>query len=88
MKDLPCSISEPFIRLFSSDRMEVLLLTILVSLLLTTGFVIFFVYLQRNPESDPERDSLLPLEEEQSIIAADGKPVARQTQATSKPTST
>lgn len=50
--------------------MEVLVITILVSVLLAGGFVGFFIYLQKNPYSDPDRDSLLPLDEEKTVPSA------------------
>ncbi len=47
--------------------MEILLFTIFASLLLAAGFVAFFVYTQKNPDADADRDSLLPLEEEKRV---------------------
>jgi len=47
--------------------MEILLFTIFASILLVAGFVAFFVYTQKNPDADADRDSLLPLEDEQQV---------------------
>lgn len=45
--------------------MEVLLLTIFVSVVLAMGFVIFFVWQVRGGDSgDAERNSLMPLDDE------------------------
>jgi|GEM_PF-2148386 len=46
--------------------MDVLTLTIFVSLILTVAFVLGFIYQRRDRWSNPERDSLFPLESEQS----------------------
>ncbi len=43
--------------------MEVLILTIFVSVLLAMGFVVFFVWQARSGTCDIERDSLLPLDD-------------------------
>jgi len=47
-----------------ADPMSVLLVTIPVSLLLAAGFILFFLHLARADASDPDRDGLLPLDEE------------------------
>jgi len=44
--------------------MNVLLVTIPVSLLLAAGFILFFLHLARSGSSDPDRDGLLPLDPE------------------------
>ena len=44
--------------------MSVLLVTIPLSLLLAAGFVLFFLHLARTDASDPDRDSLLPLDDD------------------------
>ncbi len=44
--------------------MEILLVTIFISTLLVLGFVVFFLFIQSNPESDHDRESLMPLEED------------------------
>ena len=54
--------------------MEILLFTIFASVLLAAGFIAFFVYTQKNPDADCDRDCLLPLEDDQ--------PVAKATDAT------
>lgn len=61
--------------------MEVLLFTVFASILLAAGFVAFFVYTQKNPEADADRDSLLPLEEEHRDATSSGC----QTQSPGKP---
>jgi hypothetical protein len=56
--------------------MTVLLVTIPVSLLLAAGFILFFLHLARTDASDPDRDGLLPLDDDAnaSIGAASRRP--------------
>jgi hypothetical protein len=44
--------------------MAVLVLTIVVSLVLVTSFIGLFLYLTKDPHSDPDRDTLLPFQDE------------------------
>jgi hypothetical protein len=61
--------------------MEVLLFTIFASVLLAAGFVAFFVYTQKNPDADADRDSLLPLEEEKRVSREiTAKSISKQTE--------
>ena len=56
--------------------MNVILLTVFIGLILVGFFVAFFLHQRRNAVySSPERDSLLPLEEEG--VAPDGAAVDR-----------
>lgn len=47
--------------------MKVLLLTMFVSLLLVTFFVLAFWWASRREQNNPERDSLLPLADETPV---------------------
>lgn len=47
--------------------MKVLLLTMFVSLLLVTFFVLAFWWASRRGQNNPERDSLLPLADETPV---------------------
>jgi cbb3-type cytochrome oxidase subunit 3 len=54
--------------------MNVLLLTMFVSLLLVVFFALAFWWSSRRHEANPERDSLLPLADETPVLASKIRP--------------
>lgn len=65
--------------------MEVIALTIFLSLLLAGVFVMFFWQDRlKQHESSPERDSLMPLSDERSVPASEPEKVSREKQGESR----